>query len=218
MRPQVIAIAGNIGVGKSSLAALLAARQGWRLLEEPAAENPYLADFYEDMARWGFHSQLFFLTHRLRQYARAHQVSHTTTVQDRSLYEDAEVFAATLHSQGAISARDWETYCALYEAVVDVLPPPDLLVYLRAGLETLRARIRRRGRDFEQEIDQHDYLARLNERYERWASGFRRCPMLVIESDTLDFVQHAPDLEAIEARIVAALDLPLADYRSITKR
>jgi deoxyadenosine/deoxycytidine kinase len=210
----LIAIAGNIGVGKSSLAALLAARQGWQKLAEPAEENPYLADFYADMPRWGFHSQLFFLTHRLRDYGRACQ-SAEPTVQDRSLYEDADVFAQTLYVQGAISSRDWETYTALYEAVLALLPAPDLLVYLRASLPTLRERIRKRGRAVERTLDEA-YLARLHERYEHWASTFDRCPLLVIESDRLDFVQRPADLAFVEAHILHALERPRLTISSST--
>lgn len=192
---QLIGIAGNIGVGKSSLATLLAQRMGWRLFAEPVSENPYLADFYHDMAGWGFHSQIFFLAGRLNHY-RTLLAYQGTAVQDRSLYEDAEIFAYTIHRQGAISDRDWQTYCTLYEGIAGLLPPPDLIVYLRASLPTLLRRISGRGRAFEQAIDQ-GYLSRLNDRYEAWAASFERCPLLTIETDAIDFVQHQRDLDAV---------------------
>jgi deoxyadenosine/deoxycytidine kinase len=204
MTQQIIAVAGNIGVGKSSLSALLAARLGWQLMPEPVEQNPYLADFYADMRRWGFHSQLFFLAQRLHAY-------HTTTggqqslIQDRSLYEDAEIFAETIYRQGAISERDWQTYCTLYRTIAALMPPPDLVVYLRASLPTLQKRIAQRGRAFEQSIDP-DYLARLNARYDEWAAAFDHCPLLVIATDPIDFVASSDDLMLVAAQITGALN------------
>lgn len=199
----IIAVAGNIGVGKSSLTALLAERNRWRVMAEPVDENPYLADFYADMRRWGFHSQLFYLARRLH-HSLGLLDEQGVVLQDRSLYEDAEIFADTIYRQGAISERDWQTYCDLYGTAAALLPPPTLVVYLRASLPTLRRRIALRGRAAEQSLDPA-YLARLNARYEDWAAGFSRCPLLTIDTDDLDFVQSPTDLAAIEAVLHASL-------------
>lgn len=198
-----VAIAGNIGVGKSSLTRLLSERLGWEGFLEAADENPYLADFYRDMRRWAFHSQVFFLTRRLRHHldlaARPHSV-----VQDRTVYEDAEIFARNLYLQGFMSERDYRAYRDLYEVVLRILPPPDLVVYLRASVPTLMARIRRRGRAYEQQI-QPEYLEQLNELYEAWAQQFNLCPLLVVQADNLDFVNQPAHLEAVVSRILERL-------------
>ncbi len=194
-----IAIAGNIGVGKSSLTALLSQRLGWEPFYEAVDENPYLADFYRDMPRWAFHSQIFFLSRRLRHHYDLLQRPHSV-IQDRCVYEDAEIFASNLYHQGAMSERDYRVYRELYETVVRILPPPDLIVYLRASVPTLLQRIRQRGREYEQVIDP-SYLARLNDLYEAWAARFDRCPVLVIPTDNLDFVHEPQHLDIIIDRI-----------------
>jgi len=194
-----IAIAGNIGVGKSSLTALLSQRLGWEPFYEAVDENPYLADFYQDMARWAFHSQIFFLSRRLRHHVELLQREHSV-IQDRCVYEDAEVFATNLYHQGAMSERDYRVYRELYETTVRILPPPDLVVYLRASVPTLMQRIRQRGRAYELNIDPA-YLARLNELYEAWAERFDLCPLLVIPTDDLDFVREPHHLDTIVTRI-----------------
>ncbi len=192
---KYVVLAGNIGVGKTTLVELMCKQLGWRPYFEPVTENPYLVDFYKDMASWAFHSQVFFLTHRVRSH-RALMDDPWSVVQDRSLYEDAEVFARNLHRQGLISARDWETYQGLYQTFTTLLPPPDLVVYLRASVPTLRRRIAQRGRGFEAGISE-EYLGQLNALYEEWIAGFTLAPVLSVPSDRLDFVQDRKDLRRI---------------------
>jgi deoxyadenosine/deoxycytidine kinase len=150
---KFVAVAGNIGVGKSTLVEMLCARMGWEPFYEPVAENPYLVDFYKNMDAWSFHSQVFFLTHRLRSHYRLGQ-HPTSVVQDRSVYEDAEIFAKNLYVQGHIQERDYQTYRDLYETTMQFLPPPDLVIYLRASVPTLLNRISNRGRAYEQTSQQ----------------------------------------------------------------
>ncbi|HYN89617.1 MAG TPA: deoxynucleoside kinase [Ardenticatenaceae bacterium] len=200
---RFIAIAGNIGVGKSTLTRLLERRLGWEPFYEAVDDNPYLADFYQDMPRWAFHSQVFFLARRLQHHRQI--LEHPASViQDRSVYEDAEVFARNLHEQGAISPRDYDVYRELYQAVAAVLPPPDLLVYLRAEVATLERRIALRGRDFEQAISR-EYLERLNRLYDQWVSSFTLCPVLTIPTDEMDFVANPGQLYAIGGLILDRL-------------
>ena len=194
-----IAIAGNIGVGKSTLTELLSKRLGWEPYFEAVDENPYLADFYQDMQRWAFHSQIFFLSRRLRHHYELLQRRHSV-IQDRSVYEDAEIFARNLYLQGHMNERDYRVYRDLYETVVAVLPPPDLVVYLQASVPTLLERIRRRGRDYEQGIAP-EYLERLNTLYEEWIAHFNLCPVLTIPADRLDFVRYPDHLDTIVQRV-----------------
>jgi len=194
-----IAIAGNMGVGKSSLTDLLARKLGWEPFYEAAAENPYLADFYRDMRAWSFHSQIFFLSRRLRSH-RELLDRPNTVVQDRSVYEDAEIFARNLYLQGHMSERDYRCYRELYEVLTKFLPPPDLVVYLRASVPTLVERIRLRDRDYERDVSL-DYLKQLNDLYEEWAAGFSLCPMLTVPSDNLDFVKKSTHLDLVIAKI-----------------
>jgi deoxyadenosine/deoxycytidine kinase len=196
---KYLVLAGNIGAGKSSLVGLLADRLGYRPYYEPVAENPYLADFYADMRRWAFHSQVFFLTHRTRMH-RALMDDPCSVVQDRSLYEDAEVFARNLYERGNMSPQDWETYLELYRTVSSLLPPPDLVIYLRCSVPTLQRRIAKRGRGFEASISD-DYLASLNRLYESWIEGFDLAPVLVVPGDRLDFVAESKDLKAIASTV-----------------
>jgi len=194
-----VAVSGNIGVGKSTLVERLAAKLGWDPLFEPQDENPYLADFYKDMKTWAFHSQLFFLGRRLRQYQEL-LASPGGVLQDRCVYEDAEVFARYLFDRGMISPRDWETYRGIYRGIQQFLPPPDLLIYLQADLPTLQARIRMRGRDYEKGIDP-EYLAGIQDLYESWIAGFRLAPVLVVPADWLDFVKEERHLDLIAERV-----------------
>lgn len=185
-----VAIAGNIGVGKSTLTAVLSDAFGWKPFYEAVDENPYLADFYADMTRWSFHSQVFFLSRRLQHHRQL--VDHPgSVVQDRSVYEDAEIFACNLFEQGQMSARDYQAYRDLYDGIRAFLPPPDLLVYLKASVDTLLNRIKLRGRDFERDISP-DYLYRLNTLYDKWIDHWESCPVLIIPADEMDF-QHEPD-------------------------
>ncbi len=194
-----IAIAGNIGAGKSTLTRLVSDAFGWEPFYEAAAENPYLADFYADMKRWSFHSQVFYLGKRLEHHRQL--VDHPgSVVQDRTVYEDAEIFARNLYEQGQMSDRDYDAYRRLYRAVSSFLPPPDLIVYLRGGVDTLLAHIERRGNDYERSIAPA-YLEQLNRLYELWIDGWTACPVVCIEMDNLDFLQNSADLE----RVVSAI-------------
>lgn len=196
---KFVAVAGNIGVGKSSLVSLLCARLNWEPFYEPVTENPYLADFYRDMRQWAFHSQVFFLTRRLRAHRQL--LDHPTSViQDRSVYEDAEVFACNLYRQGLIDDRDYHSYRELYEVLIEFLPPPDLVIYLRASVPTLLERIHLRGRDYEREIS-GDYLDQLNQLYEGWISRFSLCPVLTVPADDLDYVGNPRHLDLIVRKV-----------------
>jgi deoxyadenosine/deoxycytidine kinase len=199
MTKYFVAVAGNIGVGKSSLTTLMCQKLGWKPFFESVEENPYLADFYKDMSRWSFHSQAFFLSRRLQQHHQLLQRSNSV-LQDRSVYEDAEIFARNLHKQGNMSERDWRTYYELYTILSQLLTPPNLVVYLRASVPTLMRRIAQRGREYEQSLSA-DYLISLNELYEDWVARFSLCPVLTVETDNLDYVQHDAHLEQIVQRI-----------------
>jgi len=196
---KFVAVAGNIGVGKSTLVRMLSAKLDWEPFYEPVAENPYLSDFYRDMNSWSFHSQVFFLTHRLKaHYELARHPS--SVVQDRSVYEDAEIFAQNLYLQGHIPFRDYQTYRQLYETTMRFLPPPDLVVYLRASVPTLLNRISNRGRTYERTISA-DYLQGLNNLYETWIDNFTLCPVLAVPADDLDYVSHPGHLRLITQKV-----------------
>lgn len=196
---KFVAVAGNIGVGKSTLVNMLCETMGWQPFYEPVMENPYLADFYADMDVWAFHSQIFFLTHRLRSHF--HLSLHPgSVIQDRSLYEDAEIFAKNLYMQGHMQMRDYQTYRDLYETATQFLPPPDLVVYLRASVPTLMDRISRRGRDYERTISA-EYLGGLNDLYEDWIDNFTMCPMLAVPADDLDYVAHPGHLKLVVSKV-----------------
>ena len=213
-RKHFVAIAGNIGVGKSTLTGILAEAFGWKPFYEAVDENPYLADFYSDMRRWSFHSQVFFLSRRLQHHRQL--VDHPDSVaQDRSVYEDAEVFAQNLFDQGHMSARDYRAYRDLYDGIRAFLPPPDLLIYLKGSVDTLRARITLRGRDFERDISP-DYLRQLNCLYDAWIERWDSCPVLVVPADDVNF-QH--DHEARDLVIEGVREcLKPAPVRYLTRR
>lgn len=196
---KYIVVAGNIGVGKSTLVNLLCHRLGWDPFYEPVTENPYLSDFYRDMNTWGFHSQVFFLAHRLQiQYSILRHPG--SVIQDRSIYEDAEIFAQNLFCQGHLSQRDYDTYQSLYKAMTDFLPPPDLVIYLQASVQTLLQRIAQRSRDYERSISA-EYLTQLNDLYRQWISHFALCPVLTIPADDLDYVAHSRHLDLIIQKV-----------------
>jgi deoxyadenosine/deoxycytidine kinase len=204
VKKNFIAIAGNVGVGKSTLTGLLASRLGWEPFYEAVDDNPYLADFYKDMRSWSFHSQIFFLSRRLRHHRQL--LDHpNSVVQDRSVYEDAEIFASNLYRQGNIEERDYRTYRELYYTLTEFLPPPDVMVYLRASVSTLLERIRIRGREFEQAIDP-GYLEQLNRLYEEWIERFKLSPVLIVPSDDLDFVANGAHLDLIIRKIKERLE------------
>ena len=196
---KFVAVAGNIGVGKSTLVEMLCVRMGWEPFYEPVAENPYLVDFYKNMDAWSFHSQVFFLTHRLRSHYNLWQHA-SSVVQDRSVYEDAEIFAKNLYLQGHIQKRDYQTYRDLYETTMRFLPPPDLVIYLRGAVPTLMNRISSRGRAYERTIT-FDYLEGLNSLYETWIDNFTLCPILAVPADDLDFVSHPGHLRLILQKV-----------------
>ncbi|MDH5505691.1 MAG: deoxynucleoside kinase [Anaerolineae bacterium] len=196
---KFVAVAGNIGVGKSTLVELLCERLGWEPYYEPVAENPYLEDFYEDMRAWAFHSQVYFITHRLRSHREL--LNHPTSViQDRTLYEDAEIFAKNLFLSGQITPRDYQAYNDLYALLTDLLSPPDLVIYLRASVSTLMSRIALRGRDFESQITP-EYLGQLNNLYESWIQDFSLGPVLTVPADVMDYVAHPGHLDLVVQKI-----------------
>jgi len=196
---KFIVVAGNIGVGKSTLVGMLSESLGWQPFYEPVAENPYLVDFYKDMAAWSLHSQIFFLTHRLKTQYNLLRFPGSV-VQDRSIYEDAEIFAYNLFLQGYINERDFRTYHSLYQTLTEFLPAPDLVIYLKATVPTLQKRIALRDRDFERTISDA-YLEQLNVLYEKWIQGFTHCPVLAVPADDLDFVKNAPHLDLIVEKV-----------------
>jgi deoxyadenosine/deoxycytidine kinase len=188
---KFIAIAGNIGAGKTELTAFLCKKYGLKPFYEPNDQNPYLADFYKDMKTWAFRSQIFFLTHKFKLHRELERQSGTS-LQDRTIYEDAEIFAKNLYRQRFIDKRDWQTYWELYENVAAALKPPDLMIYLRCPVKTLKQRIRLRGRKMEQDIPTA-YLNRLNALYEDWFTRYNMSPVLVLPTDTLDYLTNLVD-------------------------
>ena len=198
-----IAVAGNTGAGKSTLTGLVSNALGWEPFYEANAENPYLADFYDDMKRWSFHSQVYFLGKRLEHHRLL--VDHPTSViQDRTVYEDAEIFAHNLYTQGQMSPRDYQAYRSLYQAICGFLPPPDLIVYIECTVETLIKRIQTRGREFEQNIST-EYLSNLNDYYDQWIDNWTDCPVLRIDGDTADFPHNAADVQAVVQMIQSTI-------------
>ncbi|MHB8418623.1 MAG: deoxynucleoside kinase [Myxococcales bacterium] len=191
MSKRFIALAGNIGAGKTELCQFLCRRYGLAPFYEPNEQNPYLADFYRDMKAYAFKSQIYFLTHKFRLHRQLEEAAGAA-VQDRTIYEDAEIFAQNLHRQRLIDERDWQTYSELYRVVGQTLRPPDLMIYLRAPVRTLRQRIRRRARSFEQGVSAA-YLRRLNRLYEDWMERYRLSPLVVLESDRLDYLTDLVD-------------------------
>jgi deoxyadenosine/deoxycytidine kinase len=196
---KFIAVAGNIGVGKSTLVGLVSRDLGWQPFYEPVTENPYLADFYENMPAWSFQSQVFFLTHRLRIHQQLLRYPGSV-IQDRSIYEDAEIFAYNLYHRGDFNQRDYETYRTLYQTLCDSLPPPDLVIYLRASVPTLIKRIACRDRSYERTIAP-GYLEHLNGLYHSWINSFTLCPVLTVPADDLDYVAHPRHLQLIVRKV-----------------
>lgn len=194
-----IAVAGNIGSGKSSLTKLLSEHFGWTPYFESVEDNPYLTDFYADMKRWSFNLQVYFLSNRFRSH-KAITEGPKSVVLDRAIYEDAEIFARNLFEIGNMEERDYNNYVALYGVMTEYLRPPDLLIYLRANVDTLQRQISLRGREFEQSI-KREYLEQLNRHYEAWITRYKLGPLLVVESDTLDFVNKKEDLEKVLSMI-----------------
>jgi deoxyadenosine/deoxycytidine kinase len=196
---RLILVAGNIGSGKTSLTERLGERLGWRTAYESVADNPYLPDFYADMQSWSFHLQIYFLGHRAKQHIEMAQDPRSAII-DRSIYEDAFIFARALHHMSSLNERDYLSYRQLFELVVRTLPVPSLLIYLKAPVSTLVERIRRRGRAMETTISP-EYLALLDSFYEDWMRVFDLCPVLTIRSDDLDFVNQPKHLDTVMERI-----------------
>ncbi len=198
-----VAIAGNIGAGKTTLTKLLAKHYRWSPHYESVEENPYLDDFYSEMERWSFNLQVYFLNSRFRQIL-AIRDSGKNIIQDRTIYEDAHIFAPNLHAMGLMTNRDFSNYSSLFELMEKLVAPPDLLIYLRANIPTLVDQIHKRGRDYENTIS-IDYLSRLNERYEAWISTYTKGKLLIIDVDNLDFVDNQEDLGSVIDKIDAQI-------------
>jgi len=199
-----IAIAGNIGTGKTTLTNMLSRRFGWEAHFEVVADNPYLSDFYQDMSRWSFPLQVFFLNHRFRAHQSVTQ-GENSAIQDRSIYEDANIFARNLYETGMMSERDYRNYLDLYESMIAFLNPPDLVLYLRKSLPKLKEQISLRGRDYEKNIPD-EYLSNLNRYYDDWMANYSLGNRLIIDSDELNFLKNPNDFEFICQKIVGALD------------
>lgn len=198
-----VAIAGNIGAGKTTLTRLLAKHYKWEPHYESVAENPYLDDFYSSMERWSFNLQIYFLNSRFRQILKIRE-SGKNIIQDRTIYEDAHIFAPNLHAMGLMTNRDFSNYESLFELMERLVAPPDLLIYLRGSITTLVGQIHTRGREFENSIS-IDYLSRLNERYEAWITTYTKGELLIIDIDNLDIVDNREDLGSIIDRIDAQI-------------
>ena len=199
-----IAIAGNIGAGKTTLTELLAKHYKWEAHFEDVEQNPYLNDFYDEMQRWAFNLQIYFLNNRFSHIEEIRKAGKSV-IQDRTIYEDAYIFAPNLHAMNLMTTRDFENYFSLFMLLESLIPPPDLLVYLRASIPTLVERIQKRGREYEESI-RLDYLKRLNERYEAWASTYDKGKLLIVDVDNNNFPESPEDLGEIVSKIDAELN------------
>jgi len=202
-KPKHIAIAGNIGAGKTTLTRLLSKHYRWEAQYEAADDNPYLNDFYEEMQRWSFNLQVFFLNSRFRQVMDIKK-GKKTVVQDRTIFEDAYIFAPNLHAMGLMTSRDFKNYQSLFELMNEFVGPPDVMIYLRASIPTLVSQIQSRGRAYEETI-RLDYLKRLNERYEAWISEYDKGKLLIVEVDNNNFKEDKEDLGKIITMIDAEI-------------
>ncbi|MDO1446003.1 deoxynucleoside kinase [Rhodocytophaga aerolata] len=198
-----IAIAGNIGAGKTTLTKKLASHYGWEAFIETVETNPYLKDFYEDMPRWSFHLQVFFLSSRFKQVVQIYN-NPRNLIQDRSIYEDAYIFANNLYVSGLMAPREYKNYLQLFESMIQLVQPPHLLVYLRADLPKLLQQIGKRGRDYEANISV-EYLQSLNQHYENWISGYTAGELLIIDVNNLDFVNNPGDMSFIISQVDQAI-------------
>lgn len=203
MQAKHVAIAGNIGSGKTTLTTLLAKHYDWKPCYEDVADNPYLDDFYKDMMRWSFNLQVYFLNSRFKQVLDIRN-SGDTVIQDRTIYEDAYIFAPNLHDMGLMETRDYDNYYSLFSLMSSLIQPPDLLIYLRASVSKLVSQIQKRGRDYENTI-RIDYLTKLNERYETWIKSYTLGKLLIIDVDKLDFSANKHDLSYVIDKVDAEL-------------
>ena len=199
-----VAIAGNIGAGKTTLTQLLAKHYNWEAQLEDVVDNPYLDDFYNEMERWSFNLQVYFLNSRFSQVLKIRQ-SGKAIIQDRTIYEDANIFAPNLHAMGLMNNRDFENYSALFKLMESLVQAPDLLIYLRSSIPNLVNQSHKRGRDYENSIS-IEYLSRLNERYEAWVHGYNKGKMIIIDVDELDFVENQEDLGNIISKVDAEIN------------
>ena len=190
-----IAISGNIGAGKTTLTSLLGEKYGWEVQYESVEDNPYLDDFYRDMKRWSFNLQIFFLNSRFKQAMEVLD-SGKATLQDRTIYEDAYIFASNLHEMGLMTTRDFNNYLSIFESVTSLIAAPDLLIYLRASVPTLVKQIQIRGREYEKGI-RIDYLEKLNNYYDKWIKGYKKGKLLIIDVDNIDFATKPEDFEKV---------------------
>ena len=198
-----IGIAGNIGSGKTSLTTLLSKHYKWKAYYESVEGNPYLDDFYEDMQRWSFNLQVYFLNSRFRQVLEIRN-SGETVIQDRTIYEDAYIFAPNLHDMGLMDTRDYQNYVSLFKLMTSLIEPPDLLIYLKSSVPTLVRQIEKRGRNYETKIS-IDYLKNLNERYDKWIESYDLGDLLVIDADRIDFIENKEDFSEVLDKIDAKL-------------
>jgi deoxyadenosine/deoxycytidine kinase len=198
-----IAVAGNIGSGKTTLTELLAKHYKWEAHYEDVDENPYLNDFYDDMQRWSFNLQIYFLKSRFNQIMEIRS-SGKNVVQDRTIFEDAMIFAPNLYDMGLMSERDFKNYCNLFQLMSSMVQPPDLLIYLRASVPTLVNQIQKRGREYEETI-RLDYLKNLNERYEKWIESYTQGNLLIVDADNTDFLENPSDLNNVIDKIEAKI-------------
>jgi deoxyadenosine/deoxycytidine kinase len=197
--PKHIAVAGNIGAGKTTLTEMLAKQYGWEPYFEDVEHNPYLADFYEDMPRWSFNVQMYFLNSRIRQQL-AIKAGNKSVIQDRTIYEDAAIFAPNLYEMGLMSGRDFENYQSFFNNLKQLINPPDLLIYLKASVPKLVDQIQKRGREYEENI-RLDYLKRLNEFYNKWIDNYKEGALLVIDLDKLNFEENTDDFAEVLKKI-----------------
>jgi len=194
-----IAISGNIGSGKTTLTEKLSKHYGWLPLYESVDHNPYLRDFYGDMTRWAFHLQIYFLNSRFKQVNQIRE-NRRTTIQDRTIYEDAYIFAANLHESGHITDRDYQSYQDIFNSMINFVKPPDLLIYLKADVPTLVQQIEKRGRDFEYAM-RLDYLRKLNEHYEKWIGEYKLGKVMIVDVNKIDFVERIDDFAAVVSKV-----------------
>ncbi len=198
-----IAVAGNIGAGKTTLTQLLAKHFGWETHFEDVENNPYLYDFYQDMPRWAFNLQIYFLNSRFKQILDI-QKGSKTIIQDRTIYEDAQIFAPNLHAMGLMSTRDFQNYTEIFNSITSLISPPDLLIYLRGSIPALVNQIQKRGREYEDNL-RLDYLRRLNEYYEAWISKYKHGKLLIIDIDQINFAENQEDLGQVIQRVQTEL-------------